>query len=148
MERLPKKGNTIVAELEKEFNEDITRVGKTFSAIELVHFCSNSDADELWESLGLPRSRGTITFWHFIVPMIYEIQRHVGCQYLFLFAADDSRDERLVNYYRDQLNFSVSTSLATAKPVYDFTCKFMFQEISELKQAQKDFFEHFNPDEA
>lgn len=57
----------ILEELEKEFNADIARVGKTFSGIELVHFCSNTDTDELWDSFGFPQLRGTIIFWYFVI---------------------------------------------------------------------------------
>ena len=95
----------ILEELEKEFNANIARVGKTFSGIELVHFCSNTDTDELWESFGFPQLRGTIIFWYFVVPKVLEALKYVGCQYLFLFAADKSREEKLVRYYENQLNF-------------------------------------------
>jgi predicted house-cleaning noncanonical NTP pyrophosphatase (MazG superfamily) len=60
----------ILEELEKEFNSDIARVGTTFSGIELVHFCSNTEADDLWDNLGLPQLRGTIIFWRFVVPKV------------------------------------------------------------------------------
>ena len=42
----------------------------------------------------------------------------------------------------------VSTDLATAKPIYDFSCKFMCQEVKDLAKGQEDFFNHFLPDEA
>lgn len=135
----------ILEELEKEFNTDIARVGKTFSGIELVHFCSNTDTDELWESFGFPQLRGTIIFWYFIVPKVMEALKYVGCQYLFLFAADKSKDEKLVRYYENQLNFIKPDELATAKPFYDFTCKFMCHETSTLEQERKDFLANFNP---
>ena len=135
----------ILEELEKEFNSDIARVGKTFSGIELVHFCSNTDADDLWENLELPQLRGTIIFWRFVVPKILEAIKYVGCQYLFLFAADRSKDEKLVRYYEDQLNFLRPDELATAKPFYDFTCKFMCHEISSLEEERDSFFDNFNP---
>jgi len=135
----------ILEELEKEFNSDIARVGKTFSGIELVHFCSNTEADDLWDNLGLPQLRGTIIFWRFVVPKVLEAIKYVGCQYLFLFAADRSKDEKLVRYYEDQLNFLRPDELATAKPFYDFTCKFMCHEISSLEKEKESFFNNFNP---
>lgn len=135
----------ILEELEKEFNADIARVGKTFSGIELVHFCSNSETDDSWENLGLPQLRGTVIFWYFVVPMVLEALKYVGCQYMFLFAADKSKDEKLVRYYEDQLNFKRPDELATAKPFYDFTCKFMCHEISSLEKEREEFFENFNP---
>jgi hypothetical protein len=135
----------ILEELEKEFNTDIARVGKTFSGIELVHFCSNTDTDELWDSFRFPQLRGTIIFWYFVIPIVIEALKYVGCQYLFLFAADKSKEEKLVRYYENQLNFKKPDELATAKPFYDFTCKFMCHEISTLKQEQAEFFANFNP---
>lgn len=135
----------ILEELEKEFNDDIARVGKTFSGIELVHFCSNSDADDSWENFGFPQLRGTIIFWYFVVPKVLEALKYVGCQYMFLFAADKSKEEKLVRYYEDQLNFKRPDELATAKPFYDFTCKFMCHEISSLEKEREEFFANFNP---
>lgn len=136
----------ILEELEKEIsNKEIARVGSTFSGIELVHFCSNTDTDDLWANLELPQLRGTTIFWFFVVPMVLETLKYVGCQYLFLFAADRSKDEKLVRYYEDQLNFNRPDDLATAKPFYDFTCKFMCHEISSLEKEQAEFFANFNP---
>lgn len=74
-----------------------------------------------------------------------EAIKYVGSQYLFLFAADRSKDEKLVRYYEDQLNFTRPDELATAKPVYDFTCKFMCHDISSLEIERKAFFDNFNP---
>lgn len=136
----------ILEELEKEFNADIARVGKTFSGIELVHFCSNTEADDSWENFGFPQLRGTIIFWFFVVPTVMEAIKYVGSQYLFLFAADRSKDEKLVRYYEDQLNFTRPDELATAKPFYDFTCRFMCHDISSLETERNAFFENFNPD--
>lgn len=64
---------------------------------------------------------------------------------MFLFAADKSKDEKLVRYYEDQLNFIRPDELATAKPFYDLTCKFMCHEISSLEKERDEFFENFNP---
>ena len=77
---------------------------------------------------------------------------------VFLFAADRSKDEKLVRYYEDQLNFLRPDELATAKPFYDFTCKFMTakpfydftckfmcHEITSLEKERESFFDNFNP---
>lgn len=135
-----------IDELKKELNNDIARVGRTFSGIELVHFCSNTDTDDTWANLELPQLRGTTIFWYFVVPKVMKAIEYVGCQYLFLFAADKSKDEKLIRYYEDQLNFKRPDGLATAKPVYDFTCKFMYHDISSLEKERIEFFENFNPD--
>ena len=145
LHKLPQQKMDILEELEKELNEDIARVGRTFSGIELVHFCSNSKTDYLWENFELPQLRGTIIFWYFVVPQILNALKYVGCQYVFLFAADKSKGEKLVRYYEDQLNFHGSEELATAKPFYDFTCKFMCHEVSSLQRERDEFFANFNP---
>ena len=77
--------------------------------------------------------------------MVMEALKYVGCQYMFLFAADKSKEEKLVRYYEDQLNFKRPDELATAKPFYDFTCKFMCHEISSLEKEREEFFANFNP---
>ena len=145
LHKLPQQKLDILEELEKELNDDIARVGKTFSGIELVHFCSNSETDDLWENFELPQLRGTTIFWYFVVPQILNALKYVGCQYVFLFAADRSKGEKLVRYYEDQLNFQRPDELATAKPFYDFTCKFLCHEISSLEREREEFFVNFNP---
>ena len=147
LDNIPMKGNTIFEDLAKEFNESITRVGQTFSAIELVHFCANDGAEDVWKQMGLPQSLGAVVFWHFIVPIVESVRQQIGCQYLFLFAADFSKGEKLIKYYEDQLNFKIPENLATAKPIYDFSCKFMCQEVKELADAREAFFDNFSVDE-
>ena len=147
LERLPKRGSTIFEDLEKELNDNISRVGQTFSGIELSHFCANELTDSLWDSFGFPQKRGSIIFWQFVVPIVQRIVQLVGCQYLFLFAADVSEDEKLVSHYIDDMNFRIPDDLATTKPVYDFACKFMCQEVKLLKAGRQAFFDNFNPDE-
>lgn len=53
----------------------------------------------------------------------------------------------LINYYQTALHFEAPEDIGTSKPFYDFTCKFMCQTVNHLLQAQKDFFDSFNPDE-
>ena len=144
LEQLSNRNLNVFDDLAIETNMNITHVLKTYSGVELVHFCSNNDADELWDSFMLPQSRGMIVFWYFIVPIIIQLRKLVGCEYLFLFAADDSNDQTLVEYYRNRLNFDDNQERAVAKPVYDFTCKFMYQDLEHIDDLQKDFFEHFN----
>jgi len=36
---------------------------------------------------------------------------------------------------------------ATAKPLYDLSCKFMYQEADKLQQRREEFFENFNGEE-
>jgi len=146
IEQIPKKGGTILEDLEKEIGENVTHVGSTFSGIELVHFCANDNARDFWNESVEGQKLGVVVFWEFVVAEVLEAMKHVGCQYLFLFAADKTDDEELVAYYRDSLYFREAVDVATAKPIYDLTCKFMYQETEKLLSEQEYFFEHYNID--
>ena len=146
IEQIPKKGGTILEDLEKEIGENVTHVGSTFSGIELVHFCANESTRDFWKENVEGQKLGVVVFWEFVVKEVLEAMKHVGCQYLFLFAADKTDDEELVAYYRDSLYFKEAVDVATAKPIYDLTCKFMYQETSKLVSEQTYFYEHYNVD--
>lgn len=146
IEQIPKKGGTILEDLEKEIGENVTHVGSTFSGIELVHFCSNENTRDFWKESVEGQKLGVVVFWKFVVKEVLEAMKHVGCQYLFLFAADKTDDEELVAYYRDNLYFKEAEDVATAKPIYDLTCKFMYQDTEKLLSEQEYFFEHYNVD--
>lgn len=146
IEQIPKKGGTILEDLEKEIGENVTHVGSTFSGIELVHFCANENMRDFWKESVEGQKLGVVVFWEFVVKEVLEAMKHVGCQYLFLFAADKTDDEELVAYYRDSLFFKEAVDVATAKPIYDLTCKFMYQETSKLVAERTYFFDHYNID--
>lgn len=131
---------------QSEGNEQIIRVGHTYPGIELVHFCSNDLVKDKWKSYGINHPMGEVLFWKFITPIIDNIQQYVGCQYLFLFAADTSEDGNLINYYDVALKFKKPTEIGTNKPRYDFCCEFMCEDISELKKNRQTYFDNFNPD--
>lgn len=113
-------------------------VDRCFSAIELRHFCRN-------EKFRMPEdvefSLGFGLFWEQIVPLILEVSEMVGCQYLYLFAADnpEAAKERglstLVRYYKEALKFyeSYEDNLIIIKPSYDNFCHGLVQEISQLR---------------
>lgn len=146
IERIPKKGSTIIEDLEKEIGENVTHVGSTFSGIELVHFCANENTRSYWDEDKEGQKLGVVVFWEFVVREVFEAMKHVGCQYLFLFAADKTDDEELVSYYRNSLFFKEAAEVATAKPIYDLTCKFMYQETCNLQAERDYFYEHYNID--
>lgn len=129
-----------------EENEQIIRVWHTYPGIELVHFCSNDSVKEAWKNYGIEHPMGEVLFWQFIPPIIHDIQRYAGCQYLFLFAADASEDGRLINYYDVALKFRKPTEIGTNKPRYDLCCEFMCEEIEELRKNRQAYFDNFNPD--
>ena len=134
-------------EINSIFDKNIKNVGKTFAGVEIVHFCANDDCREVWDKYNLDQSLGAIVFWHFIVPLIFELRKIVGCEYLFLFAADCDPDEHLVNYYSQKLKFKKADEHSATMPIYDFTCKFMYQKIAELEEKRMKFYENFNHDE-
>ena len=134
-------------EKEAEENEKISRVSKTYPGIELVHFCTNDNAKDIWKAYGLKHSLGEVIFWKKIVPKFFEVQKIVGCEYAFLFAADLSEDRTLINYYDVSLKFEIDVEVGTNKPFYDFTCAFMCQKLTDMKKNQELYFDNFNIDE-
>lgn len=147
LEQLPNNGSSLFEDLELELNKDITHVGKTYSAVELVHFCANDAVCNWWDHLQLPCSLGTLVFWHFIVPIVLQSRQLLGIQYFFLFAADLSEEGSLVKYYNEFLKFTLDTDRATVKPLYDLSCKFMYQETKDLEVNRFSFFSHFNTED-
>lgn len=146
LKRISKK-NKSIEDFEKLFDDDLEKVGETFSGVEIVQFCSNEDCSKYWEQYGMNQKLGVVVFWHLIVPKVLSLMEIVGCQYVFLFAADDSEDEDLVNYYKTWLKFESSQERSAATPVYDLTCKFLYQDTCSLKEKQDYFYKHFNPEE-
>lgn len=142
----------IELEIKKEKNKNIKKVSNTYSAIELVHFCSNDNFKGEWKNIKKDydiidkNTMGKIFFWYHMVPKIKEINDIIGSKYAYLFAADSSNDETLIRYYED-LNFKRDDKVSTIKPYYDFSCIFMYQEISELIKNREDYLNRFNEDE-
>lgn len=149
LEKIQKRKNKAVEDIEKKFDSGMQRVGETYAGIEIVNFCANDNdkCRELWKSYGMVQKLGVVVFWYFLVPIILKTMDIVGCQYLFLFAADFSEDEDLVNYYRTNLKFIDSLDRSTTIPLYDHMCKFMYQETSCLEANQNQFFDNFNYEE-
>lgn len=146
LEKIQKKNNKAVTDIERVFTENLQRVGQTFAGVEIVQFCANENYRKLFDSLGFFPPFGAIVFWHFLVPKVLEVRKHIGCQYLFLFAADTSDDESLIRYYR-ALHFTDVGEHGAVIPFYDWTCRFMYQEISGLSEGKEEFFNDFNRDE-
>lgn len=141
------KKSQIIEDLAKESEDNLKRVGKTFAGVEIVHFCTNDNYRPSWEKLNIKQKMGTVIFWHFLIPKICELRKIVGCEYLFLFAADLTPDELLVNYYKSNLGFKDSNEYGTAIPLYDYACKFMHQELKDIEERRNNFYLEFNPDE-
>ena len=99
-------------DIAKEVNPHISRVFRTYPAVELVHFVSNDNGKAAWRKQNMGHSMGEVLFWYFICPIMTGIHKSLGCQYAYLFAADNSVDQNLVNYYKVRLNFQQSDELA------------------------------------
>lgn len=141
------KKHQLLEALEKEPTDHLKHVGKTFAGIEIVHFCANDACRTHWNKFHFLQKMGAVIFWHFIVPKICEAKKVIGCQYLFLFASDLTPDELLINYYKTFLGFHSSNEHGTAIPLYDYACKFMYQEINGIENRREQFYKDFNPDE-
>lgn len=160
----------IKADKRSEPSDKIIRVDKAHPAIELVEFCANDRTRGCWDTafndqfMTRRNTMGKVFFWWFIVPKMIEISRLIGCEYAYLFAADDDPDGDLVRYYEDALHFKKLTHLGTIKPYYDMNCYFMGRRLFSVDEEHLDpgesiedeedlrglnyyrdmFFEHFN----
>lgn len=143
------KKESYLLEIQKEINADMQQVWRTYPAVEIVEFCANENAREVWRKFNLPDSKkmGECAFWNFIVPKLQQVQELVGCQYVYLFAADSSADEFLINYYKSKLHFEQPLTINANKPRYDFQCTFLCRELNALIKEKDNFFSNFNPEE-
>lgn len=123
---------------------NIEQVSEVMPGVEIKYLGVNEDAKSLWTSLGLPRRMGETLFWQYVVGKIEEIVESVGCQYVYLFAADNKPDGNLVGYYNTILHFEKDSDLSANKPHFDYNCRFMCQDIESLRKNKAYFFDHFN----
>lgn len=150
--------------------DNIIRTKNSFAAVELVHFCAYDPVKwhelppylskaarkkikmeqncvaKKWHDKGMDNQHmGHVFFWKFVLPAIQEIKKHVGCEYIYLFAADDkgNREGPLVQYYQ-KLGFNFRNDFKVTKPVYDFCCYFMCQEVTGLRNQRNAFFRDYN----
>lgn len=139
------------ADEKKYQSQHSQHVFETFPGIELTLFYINETFTyrfkSIWAEQKIVHTIGTVLFWQHISPLFEKIKKQIGCQYLFLFAADSSADGKLINYYSSTLKFDDNDIFGTNKPVFDFLCQFMYQEINGLQKHRETFFLNFNPDE-
>lgn len=141
-------------------NVSIMRVAKTFPGIVLTHFCKNQNYS-FPEKISFPL--GFYVFWEIIVKKVLEISEYLGCQYLYLFAADNTEEAsitgatslyeyiyadvfdeeegdapyKLVEYYKNELKFEEVQRLTILKPFYDFHCFSLVQPIAKLLENKE-----------
>ena len=128
------KKNSWKKDEELDKTKAVTKVRNTFPAVELKLFGTNEAGKEYWKSLGLPKEikMGETLFWLKVVETLEQMHKYVGCQYVYLFAADKEADGQLVQYYRVRLGFKSDASLSANKPEFDWQCQFLFQGIEDL----------------
>lgn len=76
---------------EGEKSECIKNVQDTYPAIDIKFLCRNANYKP---EIKLDFRLGVYVFWEIIVPHILKISELVGCQYVYLFAADNSGNEQ------------------------------------------------------
>lgn len=116
------------------------------SAIELRHLCKNENY-VVPEGINIPLGFGI--FWELIVPFIIEITNKVGCKYIYLFAADktkeDSEAQKLIRHYKSNYKFSECTEgIKFIKPEYDNHCYGLIQCVSELENNREAIWHEFS----
>lgn len=141
---LNKKKKLLRTELAKEPNPNVNRVLNTHSAVELSIFCANDACRAQAKPYTFGHKMGAIVFWRFIFLQLLALQKIAGCEYCYLFAADQTPDGFLVNYYKQQLHFVQDIQLGTSKPSYDYNCFFLCQTLKELNSYRKKFWHEFN----
>ena len=117
-----------------ERTKEVTKVLASYPAVELKLFGINDAARAYWVSLGLPKHirMGETRFWLKVVETLEAMHKYVGCQFVYLFAADKEAEGKLVQYYRVRLKFKSDANLSANKPQFDWQSQFLYQSIEEL----------------
>lgn len=126
--------------------KEVNKVFKSYPAVELKLFGTNSSANAFWKTLGLPADKkmGEVLFWTKVVDAIRDVLSTVGCQYVYLFAADEEAEGQLVQYYRVRLGFDADVRKSANKPRFDWDSQFLFQSVDSLFSSQEHFLNTFN----
>lgn len=123
-----------------ETNSEVNKVADTKPGVELSQFCINLAYRKKMQDLGInTKGIGAYIFHSEIYPIVQLVKEYVGCQFLYLFAADSSDNGTLIKYYRDMLGFSTlddydrkltdDKEVIPIMPYYDYQCKFMFMPL-------------------
>lgn len=140
------KTYTYIGDVSKEPCDEVSRVSTVYSGVELKFFGINDNTKKFWDDLNFPKKMGETLFWYFIVPKLEDLREIVGCQFLYLFAADRDADGSLVTYYRTVLHLDGPPGLSYNKPYFDYQSMFLYQDIAHLMEQRDLFFSTFNPD--
>lgn len=126
------------------------QVESSYSAIELSHFCVNQNYRKKWADydFGDRNKLGVTLFWNFIVDKALQVSKLIGCEYLYLFAADNTPDHFLVNHYKVFMGFKEDLKVLSLQPKFDFRCTFLCNTINAFKEGRDAFFDHFNDEDS
>lgn len=128
-------------------NPEAVYANSAFPSIQLVHICNNDNASSVWPSLGLPNRMGESLFWYRIVPFILDLNKKVGFNYLYLYAADNRSSTdggRLIKHYIYGFALHENPEIGIIKSKYNNQCTFMVQSIRELMINREIFLDSFN----
>lgn len=134
-----------VIEAKKSDRQHNLFANSTYPCVELVNFCKNTKANQVWHEAGYMPNLGASLFWIKILPIIESVSATVGCTYVSLFAADEDLGgkEKLISYYNQVLFFQATEKLCAVKPYYDWNCIFLWQEIRELTKRKELFIKEY-----
>ncbi len=137
--------------------DHVQQVQETFPAIDIKFFGRNKNYQPV---VDLDFKLGVYVFWEMLVPHLLEIAEKVGCKYIYLFAADNTENEKiqeaplwtqdydpddeeeeledeelhkLVNYYINELKFRYVSKYKILKPHYERRCYTLVQEVDNLQ---------------
>lgn len=91
LEKIQKKGNKAITDIERVFTENLQRVGRTFAGVEIVQFCANENYREFFESLGFFPHFRSVARKRRVLQQLQQKRR--GCVIL---RNDDNRSEDTV----------------------------------------------------
>ena len=110
--------------------QGVKLVPDTLSGIEIAHFAINDKYRKSHSKNGiLVKGLGKYLYLDFILPIIRKANKLVAAQILYLYAADSSKDKKLVEYYNKTFMFKTVDN-ENYKPVtsyYDNDCIFMYR---------------------
>lgn len=86
---------------------------------------------------------GETLFWIKVVDKIRQMMDMVGCEFVYLFAADNEPEGELVQYYRVRLNFGSDSKMSANKPHFDYMSQFLFQSVKDLFEKQQYFLDKY-----
>lgn len=124
--------------------ETTLNVEKSYSAIELQHFCKSANYPQQ-AFHGVPIGFGL--FWEQIIPNNENIATLVGCEYLYLFAADKAQGKepkKLVEHYKSAMKFSSVEGVKIVKPYYDVDCISLVQPLLQFEEHRKKAWEEYS----